>query len=87
METTVIYDSYNTLIDKAIIKISETDRYELNISDVSNEDGSVTKKLDIKAINSLVPDGIVLSMAHDEAKQLQLLISQFVISLQKDLNK
>ncbi len=85
MKTTVTYDNYNILIDKAVIDISETDKYELSISDVTNEDNTVTKKLDLKAINSLAPDGIVLSMTHTEAKELQLLISQFVINLQKSL--
>lgn len=81
MKVSVTYDQYNTSIESAEIKLSEGITYALETLPI--DEVNLEKRMEIKAINELNTDGIPFQMTHAEAKQFQLLISQFVVQLQQ----
>lgn len=86
METVVKYVRYNDSIKLAEIEISENEKFIFEINEYEN-DGNVEKRLDITAVSSLVSDGIKLSLTYENSKELQLLINQFAVALQKQYTK
>lgn len=50
---------------------------------IDEEESTVTKELEIKAVDSLTSTEIIMKLNYEEVKELQLLLSQFSSNLQK----
>lgn len=78
MQVNVIYNKFNTDFESAIIPL-ENDK-SFNIATVGDGE-DVDKKLEIKSVDGLTQEEISLQMTLEEAKQFNLLISQFLRQL------
>lgn len=80
MKVNVTYDSFNTVIESATVLSTGDVKYEFKTIPI--DDVNLEKKLEIKAVDALNPDGIPVQMNHGEAKQFLLLMNQFMVQLQ-----
>lgn len=53
------------------------------VQHIDEEESTVTKELEIKAVDSLTSTEIIMKLNYEEVKELQLLLSQFSSNLQK----
>lgn len=79
MRVLVDYDAYNSLIEEAKIPIDEDKFFQIKLSDLDEED--LVKTLEIKAVNSMTDEEVVLQMSLEEVKQFNKLVLQFIRQL------
>lgn len=78
MKVNVLYNSFNTEVEKAEIEISGDEKLEFSIvEDITTSE----KTLSLKAVNDLTQEEIALEMSAAEVKQFTLLMNQFIRNL------
>lgn len=79
MKVNVSYDAFNSLIETAEIPINIDKSFHLELVDSTVT--PATQLLELKAENTLLQEEIKLQMTLEEARQFNLLVSQFLRQL------